>query len=848
MRDMNDVQLEREQLMRDRGADRARRAQARAETAETPAGIQLAKRAVEPLTNAIRQFLAPSKGAGRRHTATKLLAGVDPELAAYVTVRVTLDHAKFRSSLHKTAMHLTEILEGEIVADRFETVNGALYRAIVRNAEARGLSPSRQMKAVALANRKFNVVERPWTMQQRAHVGTKLIELFIETIGIVRCYRLRTAAKREGHYLEFTPEIDAWMAEYNAAAALTKPLYLPTVVPPKEWDSTRGGAYHSPLIGGWGVSLVTKAFPGQMAALEEATKAGTMAPVYKGLNAIQATPWRINQRILAVMQAAWEQGLEGLPLPPREPMVKPEVPQAVRDAEKGSEVRRAWRRTMRDWHLRDQREKAHRFEFNRALLLAEEHVDYEAVYFPHRLDFRGRAYAAGTTLHPQGPDDCRALLEFAEGKPLGERGVFWLGVHGANLFGNDKVSLEDRFQWACKHGLEAERVAKDPLANRWWTEADKPWSFLAWCFEWAGARELDWQRLADDDAPCAKDYVSHMPIALDGTCNGLQHYAAMLRDEVGGRAVNLVPGDKPNDVYADVAGVVRNKLSDLMTVEGPEQWIYDRLFQLQIDRSITKRPVMVLPYGGTYKSCHEYTSQALAERIDMRETFGLDGFKATHALAKLVWSSIGDVVVKAREGMSWLQSLARARAKAGQAMQWVTPSGFVVVQAYRDHSGNRIKTRFAGSLIYLKDPTPGLNFDENRQALAVAPNFVHSLDASALMLTVGAGLDEGITSWAMIHDSYGTHAADTDRMATILREQFVRMYREHGVLAEFAASNPVKDAEAPAKSALTGTCSKLSGVGPSSAPSKVHEGILRQESARRAKRWSAHAPASARCS
>ena len=93
MVDMNAVQLAQEQKMRERGRQRAERAQARADTAETPAGIQLAKKAVAPLTDAIRAFLAPSKGAGRRHTAAKLLEGVDPELAAYITVRSTLGYA-----------------------------------------------------------------------------------------------------------------------------------------------------------------------------------------------------------------------------------------------------------------------------------------------------------------------------------------------------------------------------------------------------------------------------------------------------------------------------------------------------------------------------------------------------------------------------------------------------------------------------------------------------------------------------------------------------------------------------------------------------------------------------------
>ncbi len=44
-------------------------------------------------------------------------------------------------------------------------------------------------------------------------------------------------------------------------------------------------------------------------------------------------------------------------------------------------------------------------------------------------------------------------------------------------------------------------------------------------------------------------YVHTCLLAQDGTCNGLQHYAALARDEVCGAAVNLLPADKPGDVY-----------------------------------------------------------------------------------------------------------------------------------------------------------------------------------------------------------------------------------------------------------------------------------------------------------
>ena len=609
MRDTTAAQLERERQMRDRGQHRAEKAFSRAleqgRATETPAGVILARRALQPLADAIRAFLAPKKGAGRRHTAARLLKDVDPELAAYCTIRGSLGYAATNGTLRGAALNVTEALETELLADAFEKSNTPLFRAVVRNAEARGLPPERTAKAVALANRKFSVVEKPWTTNQRLHLGVKLVGLFIESIGIVEAHQRRESKTMNTHRLRFTPEIDEWMRKYNGAAALTRPFLLPTLIPPKPWTQPRDSAYYSTAVRGG--NLVTKPFPGQLEALEAATLAGTMAPVYKGINGILSTGWRVNKRVLAVMQAAWDKGLAGLPLPPREPMVKPAVPQAVKDAEKGSQVRKDWRTLMRDWHLQDQREKNHRFEFQRALAVAEENADEAAIYFPHRLDFRGRVYAAGTTLQPQGPDEARALLEFATGKPLGERGVGWLGVHGANLFGNDKVSLEERSEWARVNRYRAIDVATDPLRHRWWTEAGKPWSFLAWCIEWADAMTQ------------GPTFVSHMPIALDGTCNGLQHYSAMLRDEVGGKAVNLVPGDKPADIYADVAEIVRWKLTGLACEEGPAQWLVERLLQIGIDRSITKRPVMVLPYGGTYKSCHEYTSVALREEHSVHE-------------------------------------------------------------------------------------------------------------------------------------------------------------------------------------------------------------------------------------
>lgn len=70
---------------------------------------------------------------------------------------------------------------------------------------------------------------------------------------------------------------------------------------------------------------------------------------------------------------------------------------------------------------------------------------------------------------------------------------------------------------------------------RWWQEADSPWQLLAVCYDLQAA-------LASGNPEA---YRSKIPVHQDGSCNGLQHYAALGRDEPGGRAVNLLPVDRP---------------------------------------------------------------------------------------------------------------------------------------------------------------------------------------------------------------------------------------------------------------------------------------------------------------
>ena len=35
--------------------------------------------------------------------------------------------------------------------------------------------------------------------------------------------------------------------------------------------------------------------------------------------------------------------------------------------------------------------------------------------------------------------------------------------------------------------------------------------------------------------PNPEEYISHAPVHVDGSCNGMQHYAALGRDDTGAR-------------------------------------------------------------------------------------------------------------------------------------------------------------------------------------------------------------------------------------------------------------------------------------------------------------------------
>jgi DNA-directed RNA polymerase len=221
------------------------------------------------------------------------------------------------------------------------------------------------------------------------------------------------------------------------------------------------------------------------------------------------------------------------------------------------------------------------------------------------MDFRGRAYPCTPHLSNVGSDLCRGMLKFAEAKPLGPRGLYWLKVHLANFAGKDKVSFDARASFVDEMMDKVRESVEDPFAGeQWWMTLEDPFQGLATCYEIVDA--------IDSGDP--ESFMCSLPVHMDGSCNGLQHYAALGRDLVGGKAVNLCALDAPQDVYSGVMReVIRRVAEEASTTLDFDTSDVDSLNKKEkkslgnnraaklvnglIDRGVVKRTVMTSVYG-----------------------------------------------------------------------------------------------------------------------------------------------------------------------------------------------------------------------------------------------------------
>ncbi|KAL9667375.1 hypothetical protein QQ045_001730 [Rhodiola kirilowii] len=187
-----------------------------------------------------------------------------------------------------------------------------------------------------------------------------------------------------------------------------------------------------------------------------------LEPVFEALDTLGNTKWRVNKKILGVVDRIWASGGHFADLVDREDILLPEEPVTEDDT-----VLRKWKWKVKSVKKENSERHSQRCDTELKLAVAQKMKDEEGFYFPHSLDFRGRAYPMHPYLNHLGSDLCRGILEFAVGKRLGSSGLRWLKIHMANLYagGVDKLSYEGRVAFTEEHLEDIFDSADRPLAG-----------------------------------------------------------------------------------------------------------------------------------------------------------------------------------------------------------------------------------------------------------------------------------------------------------------------------------------------------------------------------------------------
>lgn len=763
------------------------RAEEQGRAAQNPYAKELLRDYVLPLAAALKWELNDTApGAKRAHV--RLLAGLDVDAMALLAVRTAINACfdpRVTSDDRTISYKIGTALHSELVLSEVELEYPELYFTLTRDL-ARRLSKNERHRVTTIRMQAENAgfIVPDWPVGSREQVGSFLLGLMV-TAGLLELGEAPIIHGKRGHReVAISAEIMERIAKVKTYVAMTAPTYGPCVEPPEDWTSALGGGFHTRELKKTHPMLVACS-----ASARHLYRETPMPTVLAAVNALQRTAWRVNAGVLRAILGLSEAGVttdevvtsREAPRPPKPGWLTPDFDKTTMTGGQAEEFGQ-WKRQMNEWYTERKLAGSKFGRFYSATRAADMFTGYPELYFVYFADSRGRLYPMTYGVNPQGSDMQKALLEFAHGKPLhNDDAVKWFLIQGANKYGFDKATLEERRAWVVERHDLIMHFAADPINHRGWLDADSPLQFLAWCLEYK-----EWTENPET-------FESRLPISMDGSCNGLQNLSAMLRDSVGGQATNLTATATMEDIYRKVAQAAVVRLTAMTFTDPAMSSLQQRWLTHGVSRSVVKRSVMTTPYGVTNRSATDYVIEDYL-KVNREHPFEKAEYrKAAALLMSAVWPAIGDVVVKGRIAMDYLRKAARTIIKHSEEEEpivwWLSPSGFPASQAYFDVEVHRINTRLLGPekirvLTETDEPSA------SKHASGLAPNFVHSCDAAHLHRTAAAAKGHGIDSLAMIHDDYGTHAADAQKLYELIRSEFVRMYEEHDPLGDLRNKYP----------------------------------------------------------
>ncbi len=381
---------------------------------------------------------------------------------------------------------------------------------------------------------------------------------------------------------------------------------------------------------------------------------------------------------------------------------------------------------------------------NAVMDLAETMKDEEwgNYHFP---DKRGRLNCTTNHLNYQGSKLSKSMHLYALRMRLGASGWFFLLTTVSSYAGQDKESLESKYEYAIKNLSKWMEIAKDPIKNRDWTKMDEPHAFLAGILEIENALSLE----------NPEDYESGLPVPLDASCSGLMILSALSRDEISAILCNLT-GNTLGDYYLKIA-------DKLDAFKDNDFWKN----HVNMRRKIVKRCAMVYFYSAGIKCMQNIIYDDWS--IEIR---GLSRANANE-LGKQIYKACVELMPGPAALMNMFISKGAEAYNKGEQYQLDLPNGFRMHNNYTKDRSKQIDVTWRGVQVKHRIIVEkGAKIDKKKVDSATAPNVVHAIDAQLVSKAI-LECDYQVTT---IHDSFSTHAATAGMLFEDLRNQFIDFF------------------------------------------------------------------------
>lgn len=678
---------------------------------------------------------------------------------------------------------LGRVIEAEAILSYLDKINPTYTNRTLEYLDtSHTMSVSHRYRTLLAGANNLGLDWESWGSEERVACARILLSSVYESTGLFVWKRTHETAS---YYVAPSDALEKHLTQVqDAARAVVR--FPPMLIPPRDWEGQYNGGYYTKWFQQQAVMCSVRfSRAGQRAWVIENLESPRAAPVRAAMNKAQSTAYRVNKRVLHILQSALATRLGILGLPRTTPKPEPEFPfgkdwDKAEASESELDLFKQWKLEMSQWYTEESKRKGKALGIVGRARELDRYKDEVEIYFPTFIDFRGRVYFRGS-LNPQSSDAVKGCLEFAKGIPLGERGLFWLKVHVANCCGYDKHTPEIKAKWVDDNWDMILDFINNPI------EVDAPEPDTAFTLLQAGLALQEALTLPDPTS-----YVCHVPVAMDATCSGLQHLSALTRDKVGAWFTNLEDNESPKkeDIYMQVADTALTLYDDYIK----DAVVKDFWESNPVTRSMAKKPVMTYVYGSTLLTTIDNLvldlSNAGCEAIrteDGRVAFSLNALATP--IAKALRAAVVATVPKSEEIMKYLQMLVRKHRTT--TMKWFTPVGVPVVNWVEGEIIKKVNIRSMGiNNVYMKYR----NGEYNVRAAAngIVPNFVHSMDSAHLCLTLNAA-DASILP---IHDSFATHPSSVDELHYALRSTFIKMYKQYS-LEELLIINNIDTDEFP---------------------------------------------------